>query len=75
MLTDQIGPATPAPSGPPAGERMYYDETPREAPATAANPTVPPFILLNDATIHLKLTKSIPPTPPTSTIPSSWNPR
>jgi hypothetical protein len=59
VLTDQIGPATPAPSGPPARERMYYDETPREAPATAANPTVPPFILLNDTTIHVKLTKSI----------------
>ncbi|MGB2635647.1 MAG: hypothetical protein WAM58_17085, partial [Candidatus Acidiferrum sp.] len=40
-------------------ERMYYDEAPREAPATAANPTAAPFILLNDTTIHLKLMKSI----------------
>ena len=59
MLTDQVGPATQAPSGPPARERMYYDEAPREAPATAANPTAAPFILLNDTTIHLKLMKSI----------------
>lgn len=60
VLTDQVGPATPTPSGRPARERMYYDEAPREAPATtAANPTVAPFILLNDTTIHLKLTKSI----------------
>ncbi|MGB7730120.1 MAG: hypothetical protein WBL50_18975 [Candidatus Acidiferrum sp.] len=59
VLTDQVGPATPAPSGPPARERMYYDEAPREAPAAAANPNAPAFILLNDTTIHLKLTKSI----------------
>jgi hypothetical protein len=60
VLTDQVGPASPAPSGPPVRERMYYDEAPRGAPATtAANATVAPFILLNDTTIHLKLTKSI----------------
>ncbi|MGB2662380.1 MAG: hypothetical protein WAK48_00155 [Candidatus Acidiferrum sp.] len=60
VLTDQVGPTAPTPSGPPARERMYYDETLRGVPATtAANPTVAPFILLNDTTIHLKLTKSI----------------
>ncbi len=59
LLTDQVGPATPASSGPPARERMYYDEAPRQAAATAANPTVAPFILLHDTTIHVKLTKSI----------------
>jgi len=59
LLKDQPGTGLPAPSSdPPGRERMYYDSPPHAAPAPV-RPPVPPFTLLKDTPIRVKLLKTI----------------
>jgi hypothetical protein len=59
LLKDQPGSSLPAStSGPPARERIHYDEGPSKTPAPARS-SVPAFTLLNNTPIHVALSKTI----------------